>query len=100
MTDYPLIFSLWAMASTILALIWYIWQLNQTFSVEREAMREERENMREAADSERRELYDRIQAGTLENFKLHEEAEQNETDQEEDEIVDLDEAKEDLMSSV
>jgi len=96
MSVFPLIFSLWAFASLTLALLWYIVQLQNQIQEEREKNREEREEIRADAESERKNLYDRLMAGTLPQYKEHE-PEPNEVIEEQDDLVSLDEAKDDLM---
>ena len=96
-------------ACIVFGFLWYIWHLSEDHYYQLENAREERQKLissfqEQMADQveimtkERKDLYDRIMAGTLPQYKEQADA-SNETNEAsiEDETVDLNEAKEDLM---
>lgn len=101
---------LWIYACTAFGFVWYIWHQGQDQYWQLENAREERQKLiaefreqlvdqSEIMSKERKDLYDRLQAGTLTQYKEHAEA-PNETNEAiiEDETVPLDEAKEELIN--
>lgn len=95
---FSLLFSLWALASVCLALIWYIVQQSSVMAQEREKNRELIMSILTTAESERKDLYDRLQAGTLPQYKDYQGEPNNVEDDLEDEPEELEDAKEDLMN--
>lgn len=92
----------------VFGFLWYISQLQGTIEWLTEQAREEREKLSEGyreqlvdqleiMKSERKDLYDRLQAGTLPQYKEHVDAPNEIEDTTEDETIPLDEAKDDLM---
>lgn len=94
--------AIWILASLDLALLWYVWTQNENHFYENRELQAERlklaemlYDMQKDMAKERRELYDRLQAGTLPQFKQFEDTPDEEED--EDPVVDLEDAKDDLM---
>lgn len=95
-------------ASIVFGFLWYITQLQGTIEWLTEQAKNEREKLSEnyreqlvdqleIMKSERKDLYDRLQAGTLPQYKEHTDAPNEIEDTTEEETIPLDEAKDDLM---
>jgi len=95
----------------VFSFLWYVSQLQGTIEWLTEQAREERENLSESyrqqlvdqieiMAKERKDLYDRIQAGTLTQYKEHTDAPNEVEDETEDETVSLDEARDDLQGVI
>lgn len=92
------LFAIYALACTCLALLWYIYKQHEDMFIEREEVRREHAALLTQNEIERRDLYDRIQAGTLPQYKEHVDA-PNEVVEEEDETLSLEDAREELESA-
>lgn len=89
------LFAIYTLACVCLGLLWFISKQHDDMYYEREEVRKEHLAYLTQTEIERRDLYDRIQAGTLPQYKEHTEA-PNEVVEEEDETLSLEDAREEL----